>query len=198
VKIGYRYRFYPNAQQQLALAQLFGCVRVAWNDALASCKNQKYPGFAQLDKDLTQSKKKEERLWMRDVSSVPLTQAIRQLDAAYQRFFHKRAKRPRFKKKVNQQSATFRLRGFSLKEDGSFVVEVDPEQVLAREPSVGVHLGINTFAMLSNGEAIKSPDYSRLYQRIARLQKGLARRQKGSRRWHKRRLAIARTHNFEP
>jgi len=58
-----------------------------------------------------------------------------------------------------------------------------------------VDLGINTFAMLSTGEAIKSPDYSHLFHRIAQLQKGLARRQKGSRRWHKRRLAIARTHN---
>jgi len=73
----YRYRFYPNPHQQQALAQLFGCVRVAWNDALVSCKDRKYLGFARLDKELTQSKKKEERLWMRDVSSVPLTQAIR-------------------------------------------------------------------------------------------------------------------------
>jgi len=97
----------------------------------------------------------------------------------------------------------------------SFVVEVEPKhlnpeasrllgaraqgfKITAQEPSVGIDLGVNTFAMLSTGEAIKSPDYSHLFHRIAQLQKGLARRQKGSCRWHKRRLAIARTHNFEP
>jgi len=42
-----------------ALAQLFGCVRVAWNDALASCRDRKYPGGFALAKELTQSKKQE-------------------------------------------------------------------------------------------------------------------------------------------
>jgi len=70
----------------------------------------------------------------------------------------------------------------------SFVVEEDPIDIPAQEPSVGIDLGINTFAMLSTGEAVKPPDYSYLYHRIVQLQKGLARRKKGSRRWHKRRV----------
>ncbi|WP_242045736.1 MULTISPECIES: helix-turn-helix domain-containing protein [unclassified Calothrix] len=38
MKARYQFRFYPTDQQQQLLAQLFGCVRVVWNDALAICK----------------------------------------------------------------------------------------------------------------------------------------------------------------
>jgi putative transposase len=44
MKARYQYRFYPTDQQRLSLAQLFGCVRVVWNDALALSKSDKYPG----------------------------------------------------------------------------------------------------------------------------------------------------------
>jgi len=60
---------------------------------------------------------------------------------------------------------------------------------------VGVDLGIKTFAMLSTGEAIQGPDYSKLDRTIRRLQKKLARKQKGSNKRHQLRLKIARLHN---
>ncbi len=49
MKARYRYRVYPTNKQKIALAQLFGCCRVVWNDALAYCqesynKGKKYPG----------------------------------------------------------------------------------------------------------------------------------------------------------
>ncbi|MBE9076035.1 helix-turn-helix domain-containing protein, partial [Romeria aff. gracilis LEGE 07310] len=34
MKARYQYRIYPTEQQQTKLAQLFGCCRVVWNDAL--------------------------------------------------------------------------------------------------------------------------------------------------------------------
>ncbi|WP_414622374.1 helix-turn-helix domain-containing protein [Calothrix sp. CCY 0018] len=37
MKAKYRYRVYSSALQKVALSQLFGCVRVVWNDALALC-----------------------------------------------------------------------------------------------------------------------------------------------------------------
>ncbi|WP_315789582.1 helix-turn-helix domain-containing protein [Fischerella sp. JS2] len=44
MKARYQFRFYPTDQQQKLLAQLFGCVRVVWNDALAICKqSEKLP-----------------------------------------------------------------------------------------------------------------------------------------------------------
>jgi len=76
----------------------------------------------------------------------------------------------------------------------SFVVEVEPEKIEAKSPSIGVDLGIKTFATCSDGTKYHSPDYAPLYNRIARLQKQLARRVKGSNRWERTRLRIAKLH----
>ena len=123
MKARYQYRFYPTDQQQQSLAQLFGCVRVVWNDALAMCKQaEKLPGFNKLSALLTQTKKTIERSWLADVSAVPLQQSLRNLDVAYRNFFNSRnGKRkggkmgiPKFKKKTNKQSAEFTKAAFSI------------------------------------------------------------------------------------
>lgn len=66
MKARYRYRFYPTDQQRQSLAQLFGCVRVVWNDALAFCKQaEKLPKNGDLQKwIITQAKKTTEREWL--------------------------------------------------------------------------------------------------------------------------------------
>ena len=76
----------------------------------------------------------------------------------------------------------------------SFVVEIEPVQVGANNQSIGVDLGIKTFAVLSNGEKIQSPGYSRLDRKIRREQRKLARRKKGSNRRERTRLRIAKLH----
>ena len=125
MKARYQYRFYPTNQQRQSLAQLFGCVRVVWNDALAFCKeSEKLPGYNRLARMLTQAKKTESRQWLGDVSSVPLQQSLRQLATAYKNFFESRkGKRkgkkvgsPKFKKKSNRQSATFASNAFNINE----------------------------------------------------------------------------------
>jgi putative transposase len=124
MKARYQYRFYPTDQQRLSLAQLFGCVRVVWNDALALCKSaDKLPNYNQLSALLTSTKKTESRVWLNEVSSVPLQQSLRHLATAYKNFFdfHKGKRKggkigaPKFKKKTNNQSAEFAKSGFSLK-----------------------------------------------------------------------------------
>jgi putative transposase len=64
----------------------------------------------------------------------------------------------------------------------SFVVETPPVQVEAKNHSIGIDLGLKTFAAMSNGEMVKSPDYSKLDKRLRRKQKQLARQVKGSKR----------------
>jgi transposase len=66
MKARYQYRFYPTDQQRQSLAQLFGCVRVVWNDALALCKqSEKKPKSAELQKvAITQAKRTTERAWL--------------------------------------------------------------------------------------------------------------------------------------
>jgi putative transposase len=240
MKARYQYRFYPTDQQQQSLAQVFGCVRVVWNDALAMCKQaEKLPGFNKLSALLTQSKKTVERSWLADVSAVPLQQSLRNLDVAYRNFFNSRnGKRkggkmgiPKFKKKTNKQSAEFTKAAFSI--DGknvylakigdlqpiwsrelpnspssitvikdcanryflSFVVEVEPIYVEAKNQNIGIDLGIKTFAVMSNSKKAFSPDYSNTDRKIRKLQRKLARQQKDSKRRKLTRVRIAKLHN---
>jgi len=239
MKARYQFRFYPTDQQRQSLAQLFGCVRVVWNDALALSKKDKYQGYNTLSAMLTQSKKTVEREWLKQVSSVPLQQSLKNLDTAYKNYFDslkekrkgKKLSAPKFKKRTNSQSATFVKSGFSITGESvylakigdlnpiwsrelpsdpssvtvikdcadryflSFVVEVQPVQIDAKNQSIGIDLGIKTFAVMSNGEKAFSPDYSALDRKVRRLQKKLARQQKGSNRRNKTRLQIAKTHN---
>ena len=66
----FKYRIYPTPRQKHQLAKLFGCVRVVWNDSLASCQ-EKYklgenkPTNSELQKQfITQAKKTENREWL--------------------------------------------------------------------------------------------------------------------------------------
>ncbi|MGB5972086.1 MAG: RNA-guided endonuclease TnpB family protein [Nodosilinea sp.] len=125
MKARYQYRIYPTDQQRQDLARLFGCCRVVWNDALALCRqSEKLPSSAELQKVcITQAKKTAEREWLSEVSNIPLQQSIQDLGVAFSNFFKSlkgerkgpKIKPPRFKKRLNQQSARFRKGGFSLK-----------------------------------------------------------------------------------
>ena len=239
MKARYRYRFYPTDQQRQSLAQLFGCVRVVWNDALALSKATKFPGYNSLARTLTLSKKTQERRWLSDVSSVPLQQSLKQLETAYKNYFDSlKGKRkgnkvgqPRFKKKTHSQSATFTSSAFSIKDQEvylakignlkpiwsrdlpgepssvtvikdfanryflSFVVEVEPNRMDANNQSVGIDLGIKTFAVMSNGKKAESPDYSKAERKIRKLQRKLARQLHDSKRRNRSRIQIAKQHN---
>lgn len=133
MKARYQYRIYPTTGQQQSLARLFGCVRVVFNDALAFSKQSgKYPGVNLLSAQLTQAKKTEERSWLSDVSSVPLQQALQDLNVAYRNLFKSiKGKRkgakvnpPRFKQKTNQQSARFTKAAFKLKDAKIYLAKI--------------------------------------------------------------------------
>ncbi len=74
----------------------------------------------------------------------------------------------------------------------SFVVEVKPSVSPALNSSLGIDLGIKTFAYLSSGESVNSPNYSRLERKIRKAQRKLSRRKKGSKRREITRLKIAK------
>ncbi|MGD2180949.1 RNA-guided endonuclease InsQ/TnpB family protein [Lusitaniella coriacea] len=77
----------------------------------------------------------------------------------------------------------------------SFVVEVEPVQANAKNQSIGIDLGVKTFAVMSNGEKAFSPSYKALDRRVRKLQQKLARQQRGSNRRRKTRIQIAKLHN---
>jgi putative transposase len=60
---------------------------------------------------------------------------------------------------------------------------------------VGVDLGINRLATLSNGERIHNPQHTRKFEKkLVKAQRILSRRKKGSGRWNTQRLKVARIH----
>jgi len=121
-KKAYRYRFYPTPAQAHNLACTFGCCRFIYNWALHKRKRAYFDqGIKLSTKDLSAAipalKKEEGTAWLKEVSSVPLQQALRHLDAAYTNFFEGRAQYPTFKKKHHEQSATYTDNAFTLKGD---------------------------------------------------------------------------------
>lgn len=77
----------------------------------------------------------------------------------------------------------------------SFVVEIESKTVEPINQSVGIDLGLKTFAVLSNGEKFTSPEYAQHDRRIRKLQRKLARQHKFYTRRNKTRLKIAKWHN---
>jgi len=77
----------------------------------------------------------------------------------------------------------------------SFVVEIEPSITVANNQSIGIDLGLKTFAVMSNGEKALSPDYSKSDRKIRKLQKKLAQQQKDSTRRNDTRVKIAKLHN---
>lgn len=74
----------------------------------------------------------------------------------------------------------------------SFVVEVEPIILPTLNLSIGIDLGLKTFAYLSSGEAANSPNYLPLERKIRKAQRQLSRRKKGSSRREVMRLKVAK------
>ena len=74
-------------------------------------------------------------------------------------------------------------------------MEIEPKSIDADNQSVGIDLGIKTFAVMSNGEKAISPNYKKPDRKIRKLQRQLARQQKESKRRNRTRIQIAKLHN---
>lgn len=51
----------------------------------------------------------------------------------------------------------------------SFVVDIEPVNVEVKNQSIGIDLGIKIFAVMSNGDQVENPDYSRLDKKVRQL-----------------------------
>ena len=103
-------RLYPNNQQQQSLAQAFGSCRWLWNYCL-NLMNQTYKETAkglsgyEVKKIIPQLKKEYE--WLKLTYSQCLQQVCLNLGVAFNNFFEKRARYPRFKSKHGKQSIQY-------------------------------------------------------------------------------------------
>jgi putative transposase len=102
------------------LNRTFGCVRVVWNTTLTARRELwrtqgKGLSYAASDAALTVMKKDPDLAFLAEVSSVPLQQALRHQHAAFQAFFARRARYPRFKSRRARQSAHYTRSAFTLR-----------------------------------------------------------------------------------
>ncbi|XTZ15467.1 RNA-guided endonuclease InsQ/TnpB family protein [Micromonospora echinospora] len=118
VKRAFKFRFYPTDAQAAELARTFGCVRLVYNMALAArteawTLRQERVNYNATSAMLTTWKKTDSLAFLNEVSSVPLQQTLRHLQAAFTNFFAKRARYPSFKsKKKSRRSAEYTTSGF--------------------------------------------------------------------------------------
>ena len=117
MKSRWTFRCYPTPEQEQHLARTFGSVRFVWNWALRARTDAfragERMGYPATDKALTALKATPEHVWLNEVSSVCLQQALRDLQVAFSNFFAKRAAYPTFRRKEARQSANYTERGFS-------------------------------------------------------------------------------------
>ena len=120
----YKFRLYPNEEQKQFFNQCIGNARFVYNHCLSLRKDlwkneQKTLSMKELSKHITDLKKYQEYEWLKKSDSIALQQSLRDLDSAFQRFFKKKAKYPRFHNKHKKNSyRTINQNGTLAIEDG--------------------------------------------------------------------------------
>ncbi|MEV6034338.1 RNA-guided endonuclease TnpB family protein [Nonomuraea sp. NPDC052116] len=131
VKRAYKYRFYPTPEQAEELARTFGCVRLVYNKALeertrAYTIDGRRVSYGESSAALTAWKRSGDYDFLSQVSSVPLQQALRHLQAAFANFFAKRANYPTFKsRKKARASAEYTRSAFRWREGRLWLAKMD-------------------------------------------------------------------------
>lgn len=128
----YKYRLHPTREQSEFFNKSFGCVRFIYNWGLqkrieAYAKDKGRISYVQLCAMLTELKKEEQYSWLREVSTECLQQALRNLDAAFTRFFREKKGFPRFKSKSRSRQSYKAI----------LSVHVDQERRRIKLPKIG-------------------------------------------------------------
>lgn len=106
---GVKFRIYPNREQRNLIDRTLGCSRLIYNKGLAmredAFKSGEKCGYKQTSAMLTALKQDVNYAFLKEVDSIALQQALRNLDTGYTNFFEHRAAHPKFKnKKSSKQS----------------------------------------------------------------------------------------------
>lgn len=99
----YKYRVYPNNEQKMQIAKTFGCCRFVYNQTLAYKKDtyeQEKKSVSKTDcNNYCNRELKNTYEWLKEVDKFALTNAIYNMDSAYQKFFKEHTGYPKFKSK---------------------------------------------------------------------------------------------------
>ena len=107
----FKYRIYPTDDQKELFSKQFGHCRWVYNWGLEQ-KTKAYqltgksPSKFDLSNMLPAMKKNPETEWLKEAGSQSLQSALEHLDIAFNNFFSKRSKYPKFKSRNSKQSYT--------------------------------------------------------------------------------------------
>jgi len=125
----YKFRLYPDKEQEILINKTFGCVRFVYNKMLSDRKDiyeiYKYnKEELKKQKQPTPAQYKVEYEWLKEVDSLALANAQMNLQSAYNNFFRdKSVGFPKFKSKktdknsytTNNQGGNIRIEGIKIK-----------------------------------------------------------------------------------
>lgn len=105
----FKFRLVPTKEQKILLSKHFGCSRFVYNHFLKEkqqhyLENKKTLNFNNCCISLTNLKKQKEYEWLNEVNSQATQSALKHLENAYQAFFRKKSKFPKFKSKRKKNS----------------------------------------------------------------------------------------------
>lgn len=105
----YKYRIYPNKHQEEQIQKTFGCCRFVYNQCLDYRQKKYKEDKESMNKtscnNYCNQVLKKEYEWLKEIDKFALTNAIYNMDSAYQKFFKEHAGYPRFKSKRDSKKS---------------------------------------------------------------------------------------------
>ena len=109
--IAYKFRIYPNSEQEVMFAKTFGCTRRVYNYFLQKIieeyeRDKTRLTYTKCAKMVAEMKRTEEFSYLKEVDSISLQQSLRHLDSAFCNFFKiPKIGFPRFKSKKDTKKS---------------------------------------------------------------------------------------------
>ena len=99
----YKFRMYPNKQQEELINKTFGCCRFIYNRYLAKRielyeNNKETYSYNQCSSDLTNLKK--ELVWLKEPDKFSLQNSLKDLETAYKKFFKENSEVGEYKRRL--------------------------------------------------------------------------------------------------
>lgn len=105
----YKYRIYPNKQQEEQIRKTFGSCRFVYNQTLAHRKELYETKKESMNKiacnNYVNQVLKKEYEWLKEVDKFALTNSVYNMDSAYQKFFKENTGYPKFKSKRDNKKS---------------------------------------------------------------------------------------------
>ncbi len=107
IQRAYKFRIYPNPDQEIQIIKTFGCVRFVYNNCFAKRQEVYKTDNKTMGKtacnNYVNRELKFKFIWLKEVDKFSLTNSVFNLDTAYNNFFAGKSDFPKFKSKHNNK-----------------------------------------------------------------------------------------------